>query len=224
MNLFDIMGPVMVGPSSSHTAGAVKIGHAALKLLEEPVKKVTILLHGSFALTGKGHGTPQALLAGVLNMKTDDERIPHSEEIALKRGVAFSFGTVDLKDSHPNSALLKLEGENGKKLEVIGESLGGSRINIAKVNGYITNFSGEFTTLIVNNADRPGCVAEISSLLDRENVNIAQMKLNRDSRGGNAIMVFECDQEISPEALSWIEKQPGIERIIYYSLSLGSAE
>lgn len=219
MNLFDIMGPVMVGPSSSHTAGAVKIGYTAMKLLKEPVKKADILLHGSFLLTGKGHGTPQALLAGVLGMQTDDERIPKSEAIARERGIEYSFGAVELKDAHANSVLLRLEGESGKHIEVVGESLGGSRINIAQVNGHITNFSGEYNTLIVNNADRPGCVAEISSLLERENVNIAQMKLNRESRGGHAIMVFECDQEISKEALSWIEKQPGIERVIYYSLN-----
>ena len=130
MNLFDILGPVMVGPSSSHTAGAVKIGYVSRKLLGEPVKKAEILLYGSFLATGRGHGTQLALVAGLLGMKPDDSRIPHSFEVAGEKGMKFILGEADLKDAHPNSVLLKLTGISGKYMEVVGESVGGSRINI----------------------------------------------------------------------------------------------
>lgn len=218
MNLFDILGPVMVGPSSSHTAGAVKIGFAARKLLKEPVKKAEILLHGSFLLTGKGHGTPQALVGGLLEMKTDDERIPKSLEIAKEQGIEIKIGEIDLRDSHPNSVLLRLEGVSGRTVEVVGESLGGSCINIASVDGQETDFSGDFPTLIVHNSDQPGYVAEVTAALHRDNVNIAQMRLHRSSRGGNAVMVFECDQEIPQSTLDFLSNQKGIIKVTYYSL------
>ena len=131
MNIFDIIGPVMVGPSSSHTAGACKIGFVARKLMAQPIAKAEILLHGSFLLTGKGHGTNLALVAGLLGMRPDDKRIPHSFEEAKAANMEFTFGETDIKDAHPNSVLLKLTGVDGRYLEVVGESVGGSLINIA---------------------------------------------------------------------------------------------
>lgn len=122
MNLFDIMGPVMVGPSSSHTAGAVKIGRVARKLMAQPILHADILLYGSFLATGKGHGTPYAIVAGLLGMMPDDERIPQSFEIAKEKGMLFTFGKADLKDAHPNSVVLRLQGVDGKKLEIEGQS------------------------------------------------------------------------------------------------------
>ena len=120
MNLFDILGPVMVGPSSSHTAGAVRIGYISEKLLQDHVMKAEILLHGSFATTGIGHGTDKALIAGLLGMHPDDIRIPDSFAIAKKAGMEFTFSTVTLKDAHPNTAVLRLTGEHGRKIEVHG--------------------------------------------------------------------------------------------------------
>ena len=137
MNLFDIIGPVMVGPSSSHTAGAVKIGYVSRKLMAQPIVKAKILLYGSFLATGKGHGTQLAIVAGLLGMKEDDSRIPNSLEIAKEKGMEVFFGEANLKEGHPNSVELILTGENGKELEIVGESLGGSRINIAKIDGHI---------------------------------------------------------------------------------------
>ena len=125
MNLFDIVGPVMVGPSSSHTAGAVKIGYVARKLLQEPIAQAEILLYGSFLATGKGHGTPKALVAGLMGMQPDDSRIPSSIELAQQQGVQLSFGAAELRDGHPNSVMLRLTGESGKTLEVVGQSIGG---------------------------------------------------------------------------------------------------
>ena len=135
MNLFDILGPVMVGPSSSHTAGAVRIGYISEKLLQDHVKKAEILLHGSFATTGIGHGTDKALIAGLLGMHPDDIRIPDSFALAKKAGMEFTFSTVTLKDAHPNTAVLRLTGENGRKIEVQAASIGGGRILIAKLDG-----------------------------------------------------------------------------------------
>ena len=219
MQLFDIIGPVMVGPSSSHTAGAVKIGFVAHKLLAEPVVQAQILLHGSFAATGKGHGTDRALVAGLLGMKPDDVRIPKSLTLAKELGVEIEFGTIMLKDAHPNSVLLKLVGENGRKLDIVGESLGGSIINIASIDGLSANFSGDYPTLIVHNMDQPGHVAEVTSMLSHKSVNIASMQLYRAHRGGNAVMILECDQEIPDNALQWLKHLEGVEKVTYYSLA-----
>ncbi len=218
MNLFDILGPVMVGPSSSHTAGAVKIGYVARKLLGEKVKKAEILLYGSFLATGKGHGTQLALVAGLLGMQPDDRRIPHSFEIAEEAGMEFVLGEADLKDAHPNSVLLKLTGFGGKYMEVVGESIGGSRISIASIDGMAAGFSGEKPTLMVHNQDRPGYVAEVSGVLSAKKVNIATMQLGRVSRGGSALMVIECDDEVPQSVIDWLKNLEGIDRVTYYSL------
>lgn len=218
MNLFDIVGPVMVGPSSSHTAGAVKIGYVARKLMAQPISKAEILLYGSFLATGKGHGTQIAVVAGLLGMKTDDSRIPDSFRLAKEAGMEISFGEAKLKEAHPNSVQLFLTGEDGRKLEVVGESIGGSRINIASIDGLSANFSGDYPTLIVHNLDQPGHVAEVTSMLSHKSVNIATMQLYRAGRGGHAVMVIECDQEVPRESLKWLAHLEGIEKVTYYSL------
>lgn len=218
MNIFDIIGPVMVGPSSSHTAGAVKIGYVSRKLLAEVPVKAAINLHGSFLATGKGHGTQFALVAGLLGMKPDDKRIPESFNIAQERGIEIEFGQVDLKNAHPNSVQIILTGTSGRKLEVIGESVGGSLINIAKIDGLSANFSGDYPTLIVHNLDQPGHVAEVTSMLAHKSINIAKMQLYRANRGGEAVMVIECDQEVPEESIKWLEHLEGVRKVTYYSL------
>lgn len=218
MNLFDILGPVMVGPSSSHTAGAVKIGYVSRKLMAQPIKKARILLYGSFLATGKGHGTQLAIVAGLLGMRPDDSRIPHSFEYAKEAGMEVEIGEADLKEGHPNSVQLILTGADKRKLTIVGESIGGSRINIASIDGLTANFSGDFPTLIVHNLDQPGHVAEVTSMLSHKSVNIATMQLYRESRGGEAVMVIECDQEIPEESISWLEHLEGIKKVTYYSL------
>ena len=218
MNLYDIIGPVMVGPSSSHTAGAVKIGYVSRKLMAQPIVKAQILLYGSFLATGKGHGTQIAIVAGLLGMKTDDCRIPDSFRLAKETGMEISFGEAELKDAHPNSAQLILTGADGRQLEIVGESIGGSRINIASIDGLSANFSGDFPTLIVHNLDQPGHVAEVTSMLSHKSVNIATMQLYRAGRGGHAVMVIECDQEVPKESIQWLAHLEGIEKVTYYSL------
>ncbi len=218
MNLFDIVGPVMVGPSSSHTAGAVRIGHIGRRLLNEPVAKAEICLHGSFLATGKGHGTDRALIAGLLKMRTDDERIPDSFAWADRMGLVYSFGGIELRDAHPNSVLMKLTGTKGRYLEVVAASLGGGRIKVCEIDGVEANFCGDYPTLIVRNQDQPGHVAEVASMLAHKSVNIATMQLYRDKRGGNAVLVLECDKEVPRESIKWLEKLEGIHKVTYLSL------
>ena len=218
MNLYDIIGPVMVGPSSSHTAGAVKIGYVSRKLMAQPIVKAQILLYGSFLATGKGHGTQIAIVAGLLGMKTDDCRLPDRFRLAGEAGMEISFGEAELKDAHPNSAQLILTGADGRQLEIVGESIGGSRINIASIDGLSANFSGDYPTLIVHNLDQPGHVAEVTSMLSHKSVNIATMQLYRAGRGGHAVMVIECDQEVPKESIQWLAHLEGIEKVTYYSL------
>ena len=183
MNLLDIIGPVMVGPSSSHTAGAVKIGRVCRKLLAEEITEAEILFHGSFLATGKGHGTDKALVAGLLGMEVDNPQIPHSFEIAKERGMKFSLGGIDLGDVHPNSVKINLTGVSGRTLEIIAASVGGGQIQICQIDGLTANFSGDYPTLIVHNVDQPGHVTEVTSMLAHKSVNIATMQLYRSGRG-----------------------------------------
>lgn len=215
MNIFEILGPVMVAPSSSHTAGAVRIGYVCRKLMGEKIVTADIELYGSFLLTGKGHGTPQAIVAGLLGMTPDDARIPDSFEIAKDQGLKFTIGEAKLKETHPNSVLLKLTGESGKELEVIGESLGGSIINIAQIDGLPANISGDYPTLIASNMDVPGMVAKVSKVLFEAEINIAQMHLYRASRGKNSVLIAECDQEIENKTLNDIRDLDGIMKVSY---------
>lgn len=217
MNLFDILGPVMVGPSSSHTAGAVRIGRMARALLGQEPVQAELLLHGSFASTGEGHGTHQALIAGLLGLAPDDSRVPASFALAKERGLEFTFGSCALRDVHPNSVLIRLEGAQGGKLEVGASSPGGGRIRVFQVDGLDTSFSGELPTLVVHNTDQPGCVSQVTGVLAGRGLNVATLQLNRGGRGGSAVMVIECDQPIPQEAAQEVRALPGILRVTRYT-------
>ena len=216
INIFDMMGPVMVGPSSSHTAGAARIGNMGRTLLGEEVARADIGLHGSFAETGFGHGTDRALLAGLLGMKPDDLRIPNAYEEATRAGMAYSFRTVELRDAHPNTALLELTGKSGKKLTLQASSIGGGAIVVNKIDGIDVNFTGDFNTLIVRNQDESGSVAAITSILSQVHINVANMSVNRHRRGGDALMVIETDQHIKPRQVEFLSELPGILSVTYY--------
>ncbi len=216
INIFDMMGPVMVGPSSSHTAGAARIGNMGRTLLGEEVARADIGLHGSFAETGFGHGTDRALLAGLLGMKPDDLRIPNAYEEANRAGMAYSFRTVELRDAHPNTALLELTGRSGKKLTIQASSIGGGAIVVNKIDGIDVNFTGDFNTLIVRNQDESGSVAAITSILSQVHINVANMSVNRHRRGGDALMVIETDQHIKPRQVEFLSELPGILSVTYY--------
>lgn len=216
INIFDMMGPVMVGPSSSHTAGAARIDNMGRTLLGEEVARADIGLYGSFAETGYGHGTDRALLAGLLGMKPDDLRIPNAYEEANRAGMAYSFRTVELRDAHPNTALLELTGKSGKKLTLQASSIGGGAIVVNKIDGIDVNFTGDFNTLIVRNQDESGSVAAITSILSQVHINVANMSVNRHRRGGDALMVIETDQHIKPRQVEFLSELPGILSVTYY--------
>ena len=217
MNLFDILGPVMVGPSSSHTAGAVRIGRMARALLGQEPVRAKLLLHGSFLSTGEGHGTHQALIAGLLGLAPDDSRVPDSFALAEERGLDFTFGACTLRDVHPNSVLITLEGDRGGHLEVGASSPGGGRIRVFRVDGLDTSFTGELPTLVVHNSDTPGCVSQVTGALAAQGLNVATLQLNRGGRGGSAVMVIECDQPISDMTAQWLRALPGILRVTCYT-------
>ena len=219
MSIFEIMGPVMVGPSSSHTAGACRLGLVAGNLMGEKIVAAKINLFGSFLLTGRGHGTDKALVAGLLGFKTDDLRIPDSFKYAKEEGLTFEFGEARLKEANPNTVEFILTGESGRVLEVVGSSIGGGRINIEKIDGIITNFSGDYPTLIIRIFDQPGHVAEVTSMLASKEINIANMQMYRNMRGGEAVMVIECDQEVPDECITWLKKVDGVKDAAYLSLS-----
>ena len=216
INIFDMMGPVMVGPSSSHTAGAARSGNMGRTLLGEEVARADIGLYGSFAETGFGHGTDRALLAGLLGMKPDDLRIPNAYEEANRAGMAYSFRTVELRDAHPNTALLELTGKSGKKQTLQAASIGGGAIVVNKIDGIDVNFTGDFNTLIVRNQDESGSVAAITSILSQVHINVANMSVNRHRRGGDALMVIETDQHIKPRQVEFLSELPGILSVTYY--------
>lgn len=218
MNLLDIIGPIMVGPSSSHTAGAVKIGLVSRKLMVEKVVKADIYFHGSFLATGKGHGTDKAVVAGLLGIAVDDSRVPFSFEIAKQEGLEFNITGIDLGDAHPNTVKLNLTGESGKKIEIIAASVGGGQIEVCEIDGLSASFGGNYPTIIVNHKDIPGRVTAVTSKLSESNVNIATMKLYRTVRGGDAVMIIECDHEVSVETMKSLEALEGIIKVTYLSL------
>lgn len=215
MDIYDILGPVMVGPSSSHTAGAVRIGLITRRLLGEAPVQAEISLAGSFAATGAGHGTDRALVAGLLGMKPDDIRIPDSFQVADSEGLVFSFEKIALKEAHPNTAILKVTGDGGRTLTVQAASLGGGRIIVNRLNGIQVNFTGTAPTLIVQHLDQPGHVAEVTSMLSHKSVNIATMQLYRNHRGGYAVMVIEMDSDIPPDSIRWLSRLEGVIQVTY---------
>ena len=221
MNIFDIMGPVMVGPSSSHTAGAARIGLITRRLLGGQPVRAELLLHGSFAATGAGHGTDRALVAGLLGMRPDDARLPRSFELAQQAGMAVQVGKTVLRGVHPNTVLLRVEDGRGRKMEVVASSLGGGRVKVCSIDAMEASFSGDLPTLIIRNQDRPGMVAEVSAILSHRQVNIATMQLYRNTRGGLAVMVLESDQPIWQAAVEELRSCPGIERVTYLELEEG---
>ena len=201
ISAFEVIGPNMVGPSSSHTAGAVSIGKMARKLFKEKVTEVTFTLYGSFARTYKGHGTDRALLGGVLGFATDDLRIRDAFSWAEKMGVKYQYiADKEFVPDHPNTVDIRMTGENGTKMQVQGQSIGGGKIKITQINGINVEFTGEYSTLIVKQIDRPGVVAHLTSCLSHQNVNIAFMRLFREAKGAAAYTVIESDEYI-PETI-----------------------
>lgn len=203
MGILDMIGPVMVGPSSSHTAGAARLAWLARQLLEKPPRKVVFGLHGSFAKTGKGHGTHLALVAGVLGLAADDERIKQAFDLAREASLQYSFKDVELGDVHPNTVQIELESKDERHV-VTGSSIGGGLVRVWKVDGLDAYLSGEAPALLVRHEDRPGVIARVAAVVADEGINIARIVSGREKRGGDALMSLELDRDFGPEALAYL--------------------
>lgn len=215
LSIFDVIGPNMIGPSSSHTAGAVSIALMARKMFPEAIQKVTFTLYGSFAKTYRGHGTDRALLGGILGFATDDERIRDAFEHAREMQVLYEY-IIDEKTltNHPNTVDIDILGITGHKLSIRGESIGGGKMKIVRINQIDVEFTGEYSTLIVQQKDTPGVVAHITQALSEQEVNIAFMRLFREDKGANAFTVVESDEPIPPQVLDNIKTNPNVSELM----------
>lgn len=205
-SVFDILGPVMIGPSSSHTAGAERLGLAAKHIAGDDFKAVTFYLHGSFAKTYKGHGTDRALIAGILGMKADDERIKNSFDIAKDAGIDIDFIEADLGDVHPNTVKIVIHKNDGTDVQVTGSSIGGGSISIINIDGDDMEFSGEYPIIIIKHIDKKGMISKISFALAMGGINIATLKVGREVRGEIATTVIETDNNVPLNIANEISK------------------
>lgn len=210
ISLLDVLGPVMIGPSSSHTAGAVKLARTAAQIAGNDFDTVHFLLHGSFAKTGKGHGTHLALLAGVLGLKEDDERIVGSKALAEERGLAYQFGETTFENCHENTVELKFYKQSDLISTIRGSSVGGGRICIIEVDDVQVELTAEKPTLIVVQQDKPGVVQGIATILAQYKLNIAVMRVSRSHKGEQATTAIETDETICAEVLCDIKGLPNV--------------
>jgi len=205
MRLEEVIGPVMIGPSSSHTAGAARLGKLAALIWGRPVKDVTIFLRGSFAATWWGHGTDLAILAGLLGFSPDDPRIPNARKEAKRKGIQWSFREEHEDGAHPNSARFLFKNES-TSMEVVGASVGGGAVKLMEIDGFRLELSGELPALITFHKDTPGVVASITGVLASNGLNIATLTLHRQGRGKGAAMVVELDENPSKAIIDAISR------------------
>ena len=214
-SIFDMIGPVMIGPSSSHTAGVVRIGRVARRILGAQPEEAKITFYNSFARTYEGHGSDRAVLAGLLDYKTDDARIKQALDLAKEQDLKYNFRSVgNASTLHPNTVKLELK-KGDREVEVVGESLGGGVINIALLDGFTGNFSAALHTLIIKAQDVPGSIAFISSVLANDNCNIASMSVSRKGRNDLACLVIEMDSGIAPIVKQYLEYLEWVTEVIY---------
>lgn len=200
-SVFDVIGPVMIGPSSSHTAGAVRLGRLARAVFGEQPSSARITLHGSFASTGRGHGTDLALVAGLLGLAPDDVRIRTADERAREAGMDITIEPGDLGEVHPNTARLELASADGRSVTVQGSSVGGADVVLTAIDDFDVNITGELPVLVVEHHDQPGVIASVSAILAEHSINIASMEVSREKRGARALMVIETDQLVDEAAM-----------------------
>lgn len=211
--VFDILGPIMIGPSSSHTAGAARLAKVARIIAGEKIVKVEFLLHGSFAQTYKGHGTDKALVAGILNMDPWDENLKNSFKIAEEKGIELIFTEADLGEVHPNTVKFIITKDDGRTTEVTGSSIGGGNITVINIDGQVVEFTGERPTILTSHKDLPGVISRISSILYEENINIANMRVFRSQKGKMQTMALEIDSIITGSLMDRIKGIIEIENV-----------
>ncbi|HHW42203.1 MAG TPA: L-serine ammonia-lyase, iron-sulfur-dependent, subunit beta [Syntrophomonadaceae bacterium] len=214
-SVFEIIGPVMIGPSSSHTAGAVRIGSIARAVLGEDFRRAEITFYGSFAKTYKGHGTDRALVAGLLGMSGDDSRIRDALNIASTLGLEIRFRiAAEGEEFHPNTADIELTGVSGKRVFLRGSSVGGGNVLITRINQYEVSVCAKSPTLMVEHVDRPGVIGRVAGVLGNNGINIAEMRLTGSNREGEKLMVIEMDRAVSDEVLETITGLPDVTAVI----------
>lgn len=214
-SVFDMIGPVMIGPSSSHTAGVVRIGRVARRVLRGQPEEVDITFFNSFARTYEGHGSDRAIIAGLLDFKTDDKRIKTSFDLAREAGLTYRFKSVgNASAMHPNTVKLRMR-RGEQAMEVIGESLGGGVINISEINGFTANFSASSHTLIIYADDVKGSIAFIASVLSHDDCNIATMSVSRKGKNDMACQVIEMDSGVDAITLKYLENLKWIKGVTY---------
>lgn len=211
ISVFDVLGPNMIGPSSSHTAGAAVIAFLAQKMITGPLTKVTFTLYGSFAKTYRGHGTDRALLGGIMGFSTDDMRIRDSYQIADEIGLEYHFiPNEEETEVHPNTVDIQMINAANQQMNIRGESLGGGKVRIVKINGVSVDFTGEYSAVIVMQQDKPGVVAHITSCLSERNVNIAFMRLFREKKGHTAYTIVESDGRLPEDIAEKLHENPNV--------------
>ncbi|MDF2837657.1 MAG: sdaAB [Paenibacillus sp.] len=211
-DVFSIIGPSMIGPSSSHTAGAVRLGRCARQALGTMPAEADIRFYGSFADTYVGHGTDLAIVAGILDLDTDDARIRQSIKLAGKQGIDVRFIPMTRPAAHPNTASITLRGE-GKSIVMTGCSIGGGNIEIMNINGFDVKFTAVYPTLLIYHKDRPGMVAEISDIARQAGINISYMEVDRKMRNGEVLTVIESDERLHPDAKQRIEELADVSEV-----------
>ncbi|OON97652.1 MAG: L-serine dehydratase, iron-sulfur-dependent subunit beta [Candidatus Epulonipiscioides saccharophilum] len=210
ISVFDVIGPNMIGPSSSHTAGALKIALVTKKLVGDDIASVEFILYGSFAQTYKGHGTDRALIAGMLGMNTEDIRIKDAINLAQDAKLKYKFTLAGTSDHHPNVVDILVTHNNGHKTSVMGASIGGGNIKIVNINGVDIEFTGEYYTLLIKQKDIKGVVAHITNCLSGCDINIAFMRLYREEKGELAYTIIEADNPMDDEVIRFIKKNKSI--------------
>ncbi|MFD1735777.1 L-serine ammonia-lyase, iron-sulfur-dependent subunit beta [Bacillus salitolerans] len=208
-SVFDIIGPIMIGPSSSHTAGAARIGRVARNLFGREPKWINVSFYGSFAKTYKGHGTDVAIIGGVLDFDTFDERIISAIKIAEEKGITITFQEEEAITDHPNTARVKIGDDQGE-IELVGISIGGGKIEITELNGFELKLSGSNPAILVIHNDRYGAIASVSNVLAKHEINIGHMEVSRKEKGQLALMTIEVDQPIDQKVIEELMTLPNI--------------
>lgn len=214
ISIFEVVGPNMVGPSSSHTAGAVAISSIARKMFNKEISDVKFVLYGSFEKTYKGHGTDKALLGGSLGFKSDDLRIRNSFDIAKEMGITYSFEENNLETEHPNTVDVCMTSKDGEKMVVRGVSIGGGKVKIVRIDDIDVEFYGEYPTLIIDHMDKKGLLAFIANCLQETDTNVAFMKVYRDAKGQKAHSIIECDDPIDDKIIECLKKNEHIVNVM----------
>lgn len=210
LSIFEVIGPIMIGSSSSHTAGAARLARVAGMIAGAPFDRVSFGLHGSFAKTYRGHGTDRALVFGALGYREDDERLPNAFALAKQAGLSYDFYETELEGAHENTAVITFYQKEKVLCRVIGSSIGGAQIIITQIDDFPTRFTAQLPALMISYRDRPGAISQLTGILAKHGINIAVMKVSRQNKGGTALCTIETDEQISPQAAEQIREIPQV--------------